>query len=95
MTQREPLVRRRGTIALSWGRSGGFYLHRQRLCLGRVALTYVPAIEIDDLMKAYAGVHEDREAWAVTWLCKHCEGTGTLTDGITDCLRCDGRGATT
>ena len=34
-----------GTIALSWGKYGGFYLYRgfsKRLCLGWIALTYVP-----------------------------------------------------
>ena len=42
-----------GTVALSWGESGGFYVHRHRICLGRVALTYVP-VEIDALMRAYS-----------------------------------------
>lgn len=44
-----------GTLALSWGRYGGFYVHRGemwRVCLGRVALTYVPN-EIDELIRAY------------------------------------------
>ena len=41
---------RKGTLALSWGPSGGFYIHRHRICLGRVALTYSP-MEIDDLME--------------------------------------------
>lgn len=44
----------RGTLSLSWGPSGGFYVCRHRLCLGRVALTYVPGVEIDALMAAYA-----------------------------------------
>jgi hypothetical protein len=35
-------VASRGTLALSWGHFGGFYLHRTRACLGWVALTYVP-----------------------------------------------------
>ena len=46
----------RGTLALSWGRYGGFYVtwaYAKRLCLGWVALTYVP-LEIDALMDAYA-----------------------------------------
>jgi hypothetical protein len=42
-----------GTLALSWGRYGGFYLHPRRICLGWVAGTYVP-VEIDDLMRAFA-----------------------------------------
>jgi hypothetical protein len=41
------------TVALSWGPSGGFYLHRHRVCLGRFALTIIPRVEIDDLMEAY------------------------------------------
>jgi hypothetical protein len=44
---------RSGTLAVSWGRYGGFYLHRHRICLGWLAVTYVP-VEIDDLMRAYA-----------------------------------------
>jgi len=46
-----------GTLALSWGAYGGFYLLRKpicwRLCLGRLAFTWV-AIELDELMEAYA-----------------------------------------
>lgn len=48
---REP---RRGTLALSWGPWGGFYIYNGycwRLSLGWVALTYLP-VEIDDLMAA-------------------------------------------
>jgi hypothetical protein len=41
-----------GTIAVSWGRYGGFYITRWRVCLGWLALTYV-AVEMDDLMRAY------------------------------------------
>jgi hypothetical protein len=41
-----------GTLALSWGRFGGFYLHSHRICVGWVAITYVP-VEIDRLMEAY------------------------------------------
>jgi len=41
-----------GTLAVSWGRYGGFYLHARRFCLGWIALTYVP-VEIDDLMRGY------------------------------------------
>ena len=48
---------RGGTIALSWGPYGGFYLHRHRICLGWLALTYVK-VEIDDLMEAYVKAHD-------------------------------------
>lgn len=50
-----------GTLAISWGRYGGFYLNARhprtalRVCLGWVALTYV-GVEIDELMHAYAAV---------------------------------------
>lgn len=43
----------KGTLALSWGPYGGFYLHRHRVCLGWVALTLVPNVEVEDLMRAY------------------------------------------
>lgn len=43
----------KATLAVSWGPSGGFYLHRYRICLWRLAITYVP-VEIDDLLDAYA-----------------------------------------
>ena len=53
-----------GTLALSWGPYGGFYVARNpvccRLCLGWLALTWV-AVEIDDLMIAYAN-ELDRQA---------------------------------
>lgn len=44
----------KGCISVSWGAYGGFYLHPKRVCLGRVAFTWLPKIEIDDLMHAYA-----------------------------------------
>ena len=44
----------RGTVALSWGRWGGFYLRPTRICVGFFALTIVPGVELDDLMRAYA-----------------------------------------
>lgn len=44
---------RRWTLALSWGPSGGVYVHPRRVCLGRLAVTFVPRVEIDDLMEAY------------------------------------------
>lgn len=52
----------KGTLSLSWGTWGGFYLYRPRgkrpsicrLCIGWVAITYIGGIEIDDLMEAYA-----------------------------------------
>ena len=40
-----------GMVALSWGKYGGFYLHRNRVCLGWVALTWLPQ-EIEELMRA-------------------------------------------
>jgi hypothetical protein len=50
----------KGTLALSWGKWGGFYLAlngrdaiTRRLCLGWFAVTWI-GIEIDDLMEAYA-----------------------------------------
>ena len=50
-----------GTVAISWGPNGGVYLHHDfswRICLWRVALTYVP-VELDDMMEAYA----ERGGW--------------------------------
>lgn len=46
-----------GTFAISWGRYGGFYLHRRRLCLGWFAFTLLK-VEVDDLMRAYVEVIE-------------------------------------
>lgn len=49
-------MKHQGTLALSWGRFGGFYVtlgYCPRICLGWVAITYVP-IELDMLMEAYA-----------------------------------------
>lgn len=48
----------KGTLAISWGAYGGFYLHPRRICLGWVALTYCPKVEIDALMEAYASDKE-------------------------------------
>jgi hypothetical protein len=45
----------KGTLALSWGPWGGFYLnpgYSKRLCVGWLAITYVP-VELDDMMEAY------------------------------------------
>lgn len=47
---------RSGTLALSWGAWGGFYVNRGfglRLCLGWLAITALP-VDLDDLMEAYA-----------------------------------------
>jgi hypothetical protein len=55
-----------GTLALSWGPSGGFYLHPRRICLGRVALTYVPNFEVDDMMEAVTSAPDicmERDMW--------------------------------
>ena len=42
---------RGGAFVLSWGRYGGLYVHRRRLCLGWVALTYLP-YDLDDWLRA-------------------------------------------
>ena len=50
-----------GTLALSWGPSGGFYVslgYCKRVCLGRVALTHLPDVEIEELMRSYVNEHE-------------------------------------
>lgn len=52
----------KGTLALSWGAYGGFYVHRHRLCLGWVALTYVPGVEVEEMMRAYLDCDEIIEA---------------------------------
>lgn len=49
------------TIAISWGRYGGFYLHRNRVCLGWVAVTWLPW-EIDDIKSAAARDEERKPA---------------------------------
>lgn len=54
----------KGTLALSWGANGGFYLHPRRVCLGRVALTLIPDVEIEDMMRAWCDVPELRSALA-------------------------------
>jgi len=44
-----------GTISISWGRWGGFYItwgYTKRVCLGWVALTYFPD-DIDDYLNDY------------------------------------------
>jgi hypothetical protein len=48
-----------GTLAVSWGRYGGFYVHPRRICAGWVAVTLLP-MEVEDLMRAYAGTSEER-----------------------------------
>lgn len=52
---------RSGTIALSWGANGGVYVCRTRLCLWRVAITYVPRVELDDMMRAWVERADARE----------------------------------
>jgi len=42
----------KGSIVLSWGEYGGFYIHRgytTRLCFGWLAITHIP-LEIDDVI---------------------------------------------
>jgi hypothetical protein len=87
--------RRQGTIALSWGPYGGFYVRwRQRICLGWLALTYCP-VELDEMMEAYA----DRVAPAVDYTSTaiRVEFTRDLSDlGDVDwsANKIDGRGYT-
>jgi hypothetical protein len=41
------------TIAVSWGPvSGGVYITRERICLGRIAITRI-GVEIDELMRSF------------------------------------------
>lgn len=54
----------KGTVSMSWGPWGGFYIHRRyiwRVCLGFVAFTYMP-IEVDDLLESHAKMLEARDA---------------------------------
>ena len=47
------VVKRGGTLSLSWGRYGGFYWKKGytiRLCLGWVAITYFPE-DLDEILK--------------------------------------------
>jgi hypothetical protein len=47
------VVKRSGTLAISWGKYGGFYWHwkyTKRLCLGWIAFTYLPN-DLDNLLK--------------------------------------------
>jgi hypothetical protein len=49
-------MEKRWTLALSWGPTGGVYAHMgycKRLCLGRLALTFCPNVEVDDMMETY------------------------------------------
>lgn len=46
------VVKRGGTISLSWGKYGGFYLKKgytTRICLGWVAITYFPE-DLDNIL---------------------------------------------
>lgn len=43
---------KQGTLAISWGKYGGFYYHHSymtKLCLGWIAFTYIP-LEIDKVL---------------------------------------------
>ena len=47
------VVKRSGTLAISWGKYGGFYWYckyTKRLCLGWIAFTYIPN-DLDNLLK--------------------------------------------
>jgi hypothetical protein len=51
------LPRDGGTLSVSWGRWAGFYWHRGyclRLCLGWIALTYLPR-DLDNLLHDLMG----------------------------------------
>lgn len=56
---------RKGTLSISWGQYGGFYITRRekfcvRVCLGWVAITWL-AMELDDLMdKAATNLEEGK-----------------------------------
>lgn len=50
----------KGTLALSWGSWGGFYITRSRICLGFAAVTLLRHHEIDDLMEAYVEAEDLR-----------------------------------
>lgn len=85
-----------GTISLSWGRYGGFYFLRgKRLCLGRVAITYLP-MEIDDIMHQAldAPVGSDKDSWPRSeraqkeGICNH-HGRITLRENDTQNFYCD------
>jgi hypothetical protein len=44
-----------GSFVISWGRYGGFYKRfgfMKRVCLGWLAITYVP-IDFDDILRSY------------------------------------------
>lgn len=58
-----PAPSRQGTLAVSWGKSGGWYIARGRICFGRVAFTYVPHVELDQMMRAYAEQHDPLVDW--------------------------------
>jgi hypothetical protein len=67
----------RGTLALSWGPSGGVYVNRgycKRVCLGPVALTYIPDTEIEDLMRAYVEAAEARDEFDGAGCCPEEDG---------------------
>lgn len=51
----------KGTLALSRGPWGGFYVTRSRVCLGFVAITLLPDNEIDELMERYSDYWDLRE----------------------------------
>lgn len=52
-----------GTVAVSWGKTGGWYIARGRVCLGRLALTFVPHVELDQMMRAYADQQDPLVDW--------------------------------
>lgn len=56
-----------GTITVSWGKYGGFYVTSHRVCLGWVAFTLIPNVEIEELMAA--------------WTILDCEGRDVCPEG--------------
>ena len=52
---------KQGTFCISWGEYGGFYFYRgftTRLCIGKLAFTYLP-LEIDDILHNPTKQYED------------------------------------
>jgi len=49
-----------GTIAISWGEYGGFYIQfgdSKRICFGWVALTYIP-YDFDYLLEGFSNLYK-------------------------------------
>jgi hypothetical protein len=97
VTHSRALLHQSGTLALSWGRYGGFYLHRHCICLGWVALTYVPQVEIDALLEAYLIARADEEEAREDWErlkanCRHDRPAWNVGEDRFYCTSCGTRG---